>query len=172
VEVLAPANSKRKTVFHQYAPWTTANCRITLRAGACDGCEVVFLKDREERELAKTYTRQCAACDGYWKKDRDVVKMLDVEEIDHLRHPQFPLDVQVGLLGKDDSLEVVWMRLSGFSGKGKLKARLLNQPAGPHAAKEGDELEIVAVKGEDGVVGLYTSDEGLLKPKKRKWFGR
>lgn len=47
---------------------------------------------------------------------------VGLEGIDYPRHRGYPLDVQAALMGDDDSVELVWMRLTGVAEGGHLVA--------------------------------------------------
>lgn len=107
LDVLAPARFEDGTIFHEAAPMRVAEVRMMLRPGAYGDCEAKFLSKREEEQVLEQYAEQCDISDGYWRGDSNLVALLGLEEIDHLRHPGYSLDVQVVLMGDDDSVELV-----------------------------------------------------------------
>jgi|GEM_PF-1397552 len=130
--ILVPARFEDGAVFHNAAPMLTARIRMMIHPDAYEKCEVRFLAEQDEERVLERYTKQCEISDSYWRDDQSLVVMLGLEEIDHLRHPQCPLDIQVGLIGEDDGIELVWMRLEGVAEEGYLTAELLNNPYGSY----------------------------------------
>lgn len=108
--------------------------------------------------MLKHYSEQCEISDSYWRDNKSLVAMLSLEEIDHLRHPQYPLDVQVWLIDEDASIKLVWMRLEGVSEEGYLTAELLNNPYGSFECVVGDLMALVVTKDSEGALRFYTRD--------------
>lgn len=73
---------------------------------------------------------------------------VELEGIDHLRHPSYPLDVQAGLIGDDGSAVLVWTRLTGVAEGGHLVAELLNNPFDKPGRAPGD-LMVLGVMEDD-----------------------
>lgn len=168
--ILAPASFGEGVVFHDAAPLATAKIRMILRPGTYDECDAATFSEDDEEELFELYAEDCRISDGYWANDPDVVAMLRIAEIDHLRHPQYPLDVQVYYLIENGGVEIVWARLEGFSEEGVLTGELLNQPYGECEAVAGDLMTLGATKDSEGVLKLFTRDDMTADPRGRRRF--
>lgn len=129
-----------------------------------------FLSKRDEEQVLETYSEQCKISDSYWRGDQGLVALLGLEEIDHLRHPQYPLDIQVALIGEDGGIELVWMRLEGVSEEGRLTAELLNNPYGSFECTSGDLMALGATKDSEGVLRLYTRDAMVVDARGRRRY--
>ena len=165
--ILAPANFEEGVVYHDAAPLATAKARMMLRPGTYDECDAATFSEDDEEQLVELYAEDCRISDSYWADDPDVVEMLRIAEIDHLRHPQYPLDVQVYYLIESGGIEAVWIRLEGFSEEGHLTGELLNQPYGECVAVTGDLMALGATKDGENVLRLFTRDEMILEPRGR-----
>lgn len=170
LDIIAPARFEDGTVFHDVAPMTIAKARMMIRPDAYERCEVKFLSKRDEEQVLETYSEQCEISDSYWEGDQGLVALLGLEEIDHLRHPQYPLDVQVALIGEDGGIELVWMRLEGVSEEGRLTAELLNNPYGSFECTSADLMALGATKDSEGVLRLYTRDAMVVDARGRRRY--
>lgn len=83
---------------------------------------------------------------------------VGLEGIDHLRYPSYPLDVQAALMGDDDSVELVWMRLTGVAEGGHLAAELLNNPFGKPGRAPGDLMALGVAEDDEGTLRLFAHD--------------
>lgn len=111
--------------------------------------------------MLKHYSEQCEISDRYWRDNESLVTMLSIEEIDHLKCPQYPLDVQAWLIDEDGGIELVWMRLEGVAEEGYLTAELLNNPYGNFECVVGDLMALLVTKdSEGGFAVLYARCDG------------
>ena len=170
LDILAPARFEDGAVFHDMAPMLVAKARMMIRSDAYESCEVRFLQEQDEEQVLERYSYQCEISDSYWKGNKSLVVMLSLEEIDHLRHPQYPLDVQVGLIGEDGGIELVWMRLEGVAEEGYLTAELLNNPYGSFECVSGDLMALGVTEDSEGTLRLYTCDAMLVDARGRKRY--
>lgn len=81
---------------------------------------------------------------------------VELEGIDHLRYPSYPLDVQAGLIGDDGSAALVWMRLTGVAESGYLVAELLNNPFDKPGRAPGDLMALGVMEDDAGTICLRT----------------
>ena len=165
LDVLAPTRFEDGAIFHEAAPMRVAEVRMMLRPDVYGDCEAKFLSKHDEDRVLERYAEQCDISDGYWKNDPNLVALLGLEEIDHLRHPSYPLDVQVALMGDDDSVELVWMRLVGVAESGHLVAELLNNPFGKHGCASGDLMALGVTEDDEGTLRLFTHDAMAVEPR-------
>ena len=163
LDVLAPARFEDGAIFHEAAPMRVAKARMMLRSDVYGDCEAKFLSKHDEGRVLERYAEQCDISDGYWRNDPNLVALLGLEEIDHLRHPSYPLDVQVALIGDDDSVELVWMRLVGAAESGRLVAELLNNPLGKHGCAPGDLMALGVTEDDGGTLRLFTYDAMVVE---------
>ena len=170
LDILAPARFEDGVIFHDSAPLTVAKARMMIRPDAYESCEVRFLSEQDENQVLERYSEQCEISDSYWKDDQNVVAMLCIEEIDHLRHPQYPLDVEVGLFGDDGGIELVWMRLEGLAEEGYLTAELLNDPYSNHECVLGDLMALGVTEDGEGALRLYTRDAMVVDARGHKRY--
>lgn len=168
LDILAPARFEDGAVFHDAAPMLVARARMMIRPDAYDNCEMRFLPEQDEKQVLERYSEQCEISDSYWKDSKNLVVMLSLEEIDHLRHPQYPLDIQVGLIGEDGGIELVWMRLEGVVEEGYLTAELLNDPYSDHECVSGDLMALGVTEDNEGALRLYTRDAMIVDARGRK----
>lgn len=162
LDIMAPARFEDQMVYHDSAPLLTAKIRMMLRPGTYDDCEMAVLPDDAEKEVLELYGEQCVISDSYWTNDSQLVAMLRLEEIDHLRHPQYALDVQVGLIIESEGIELVWVRLEGLSNEGLLLGELLNTPCGKSDAVAGDIVVLGVTKDSEGTLRLFTRDSMII----------
>ena len=74
-----------------------------------------------------------------YNSDLNIIATRDIQEVDHLRHAQYPDDIRV-LLENDGSVtEYVWVRLSETR-NGKLIGTLLNEPLHDFGVHRGGEV--------------------------------
>ncbi|MGR1083003.1 hypothetical protein ACUYFE_03085 [Olegusella massiliensis] len=168
LDILAPARFEDGAIFHKMAPMPVAKVRMIIRPEVYESCEVKFLSERDEEQVLKRYSEQRKISDSYWRDNKGLVTMLSLEEIDHLRHPQYPLDVQVGLIDEDGGIERVWMRLEGVTEEGYLTAELLNNPYGSFECAVGDLMALLVTKDSEGALRLYTRDAMVVDVQGRR----
>ncbi len=76
--------------------------------------------------------------------------------LDEHRNNMFPDDVKALLIGKENGIEQVWVRLTFVTQDKEIFGELLNEPYRDYGCHEGDLIEIQEVNVEDGKVLVFT----------------
>ena len=76
--------------------------------------------------------------------------------LDEHRNNMFPDDVKALLIGKENGIEQVWVRLTFVTRDNEIFGELLNEPYRDYGCHEGDLIEIQEVNVKDGKVLVFT----------------
>lgn len=109
--------------------------------------EFYYIED-DGNQLRNRYMRKLNQIDAYDVTD-DVTQTRLMEFLDDLRHPYFPDDIQVQLVGNGREVEVCWARITGMDEE-NLWGTLLNEPDQDFGFYCGDTIAITVQKTDDG----------------------
>lgn len=166
LDVLAPAVLPSGKILHDYALIEKLNRRYTIRSGALDEVELAIPDD--PGTLREIYAEHCRVIDEGYSCGADVEATRQVDVVDHLRHENYPDDVQVALFSEDGAVEIVWVRLEGIAEQGYLYGELLNQPYGDYEVVAGDVLALGLTKDNEGIPRLFTQDSMIVDHRGRR----
>lgn len=161
MDILAPVEFATDVPFYAMSPGKF-DARLVLRCDVVGDCEIQCLAGDSAGFVKTYYSEQCATDDKYWNDDEVLSFLLKYEDIDHLRHSLYPLDVQVYLLDDESGGEVVWMRLCGKTEDDSLVAILLNHPYGDYVCDVDDVMFLGTFIGKDGDTLLFTRDNMMV----------
>lgn len=156
LEVLAPARMEDGRVFSELDLMRALNVSAKLRAGGVDpNAAVAFPAD--QGALANSYADHLANIARFYAVSESRAATRDDADIDGLRHPEYPDDVQVILYDEEAGTELVWFTLQGYTQDGDFYGSLLNEPAGDFSVHAGDLMVILKRDNAEGVSTLITS---------------
>ena len=91
--------------------------------------------------------------------DANYAELRGIGFLDRFRSPEWPDDVQALLIGDADLRpEAVWLRLEEIGEDGRIRAKLLNEPAQDYGIHEGDLLPLAFQETEDDVICLAIAE--------------
>lgn len=161
-DLFAPARFTERHVFHEAAPLIEHNRRVIIRRGSIpDDARIAFPEDADE--LLHQYAEQVQLNEKYYRVSHARELTRELTEIDHLRNPNYPDDVEVLLLDESLPMERVWFTLLGIAESGDLVGSLLNEPYADYPVHRGDMMALAPTNDANGVLVLATTPDMLVE---------
>lgn len=150
-EILAPTRMSDTHVFDNLALLSVLKITAKVRSGSVDEDAAVIIQE-DSSALQTAFSDHIAQIESFYKVDDNRLRARNDATIDHLRHPNYPDDVQAILYDENIGTEAVWFTLLGLNDEGAFVGLLLNEPEGDFGIHCGDGMMLIKQQDEDNLM--------------------